>query len=279
MIYLSSIILHFPSDFTCKYAEDIMEEIKKFELNDRLNLLGSMGRALIKSKPRRSEMKLHFLNYSWDQLTKTSDALLFMKVSVVLAEFAIKNMRAESVNTFISEIFKKFRDYVKVGEDEELYQCLEDLIMVIMNTAKDFPEIIGLENFMALLNYFPSSIKLRLCEIMIDYYLKQDDVFKDSYNMHTVLTIAKVLHDKIDSMTDASEIKRISKKIYSLIKKIDFGRDLEKMLKVFTDARGLFVNLDEVTQYLIHAVLKLAVQANKITKGKHSKKTLAFVKA
>lgn len=239
-------------------------------------MLAALGKALIKSKPRRSELKLSFLNYSWDQLTKTDDALLFMKVSLVLAEFAIKNMRAESVNTFISEIFKKFRDYVKIGEDEELYSYLEELIMVIMKTAKDFPEIIGLENFLSLLNYFPSSIKLRLCEIVMDYYLKLDDISK---SMHTVLSIAKILHDKIDSMTDGSEIQRISKKVYTLIQKIDYGRDLEKMLKIFTDARGLFVNLDEVTKYLIHNVLKLAVKANQIRKGKHNKQTLAFVKA
>jgi CRISPR/Cas system-associated endonuclease Cas3-HD len=51
------------------------------------------------------------------------------------------------------------------------------------------------------------------------------------------------------------------------------------MLKAFTDARGMFINLDEVTRYLIYAVLKLAVAANRITKGKHNRKTLAFVKA
>jgi hypothetical protein len=213
MIYLSSIILHFPPEYTCKYAEDIMEEIKHFELDDRLRLLGSMGKALIQSKPRRSELKLQYLNYSWDQLTKTQNSLLFMEVSVVLAEFAIKNMKAESVNTFISEIFKKFRDYARIRDDEEIYQKLEELIMIIMKTAKDFSQIIGLENFMSLLNYFSSNIKLRLCEIMIDYYLKQEEVFKDSYKMHIVLTVAKVLHDKIDSMSDQKEINRISTKI------------------------------------------------------------------
>ena len=150
--------------------------------------------------------------------------------------------------------------------------------MVIMKTAKDFSEIIGMENFIQLLNFFSSSIKLRLCEIMIDNYLKQEEIFKDSYNTHTALTIAKVLHDKIDSMSDETEISRISKKIFSLIKKIDFGNDLEMMLKIYTDARGMFINLDEVTQYLIYGVLKLAVHANKIMKGQHSKRTLSFVK-
>ena len=60
-----------------------------------------------------------------------------------------------------------------------------------------------------------------------------------------------MLHDKIDSMSDEAEIQRIAKKVTTLIKRIDFGRDLEKMLKVFTDARGMFINLDEVTEYLV----------------------------
>ena len=60
-----------------------------------------------------------------------------------------------------------------------------------------------------------------------------------------------MLHDKIDSMSDEAEITRIAKKVTTLIKRIDFGRDLEKMLKVFTDARGMFINLDEVTEYLV----------------------------
>jgi hypothetical protein len=41
----------------------------------------------------------------------------------------------------------------------------------------------------------------------------------------------------------------------------------------------MFGNLDEVTETLIHKSLRLAMQANKFTHGKHDKKTLAFVKA
>lgn len=63
-----------------------------------------------------------------------------------------------------------------------------------------------------------------------------------------------------------------------MIKKIDFGRDLEMMLKIYTDARGMFINLDEITQYLIYGVLKIAVQANQLKKGQHNKRTLSFVK-
>jgi vesicle coat complex subunit len=55
---------------------------------------------------------------------------------------------------FIKEIFKKFKDFVFVNEDEDLYKKLEHLIMKVMLTAKNFSELIGLDNFLTLLNYF-----------------------------------------------------------------------------------------------------------------------------
>ena len=63
------------------------------------------------------------------------------------------------------------------------------------------------------------------------------------------------------------------------ILKIDFGRDLEKSLKIYTEARGMFVNLDSVVETLIHQTLKLAMIANKLTRGKHDQKVGYFVKA
>jgi len=148
----------------------MLAEIKQFELDDRLQLVKSLGIALIRSKPRRAALKLQFLNFSWEQLAVTDNASVFMDVSAVLVEFAIKNMKQQSVNNFISEIFKRFRDFVKVGEDEEMYQKLEHLIIKVMLTAKNFSELIGLDNFMSLLNYFSANIKFRLCEVMLDYF-------------------------------------------------------------------------------------------------------------
>ena len=97
--------------------------------------------------------------------------------------------------------------------------------------------------------------------------------------IHSIFTIAKTLHDKIDSMSSEIEITRISKIISKLIRKIDFGRDLDKTLNVLTTARGMFINLDDVTETLITAVISLSAKAHSIVKGKHSQKTLSFVKA
>ncbi len=121
MVYLKSIISYFPSAYVCKYADDILKEIEHFNLEERLQLVKAMGMSLIKEKPRWADLKLKYLNFGWEQLAQTQKAVPFMDCASVLVEFAIKNMKQESVNNFISEIFKRFRDFVRVEEDEELY--------------------------------------------------------------------------------------------------------------------------------------------------------------
>ena len=59
------------------------------------------------------------------------------------------------------------------------------------------------------------------------------------------------MHDKIDSTSSEEEVTRVSKIIAEIIKKIDFGKNLDKTLNVLTTARGMFINLDIVTETLI----------------------------
>ena len=97
--------------------------------------------------------------------------------------------------------------------------------------------------------------------------------------IHSIFQVAKTLHDKIDSLSTDEEIVRISKIICEIIKKIDFGRDLDKTLNVLTTARGLFINLDIVTETLIYQVIGLANKAHRLTNGRHNSKTKVFVSA
>ena len=71
-------------------------------------------------------------------------------------------------------------------------------------------------------------------------------------------------------MSSDEEIQRISKIICKIVKKIDFGRDLDKTLNVYTTARGMFINLDEVTETLIFLTVNLASRAHQYVKGKHN---------
>ena len=87
------------------------------------------------------------------------------------------------------------------------------------------------------------------------------------------------MHDRIDFMSEKAEVDRISSIINQIIKKVDYGRDLNKTLDVYTNARGFFLNLDQVTECLCHQVISLAAKAHSFVKGKHTQKTQTFVKA
>jgi hypothetical protein len=80
-------------------------------------------------------------------------------------------------------------------------------------------------------------------------------------------------------MSSEVEIRRISHTISRIVKKIDFGKDIDKTLNVYTTARGFFINLDEVTETLIYSTVTLATRCHSYVKGKHNTKTLSFVKA
>lgn len=58
---------------------------------------------------------------------------------------------------------------------------------------------------------------------MVDYFLRENTNFSDEYKIHTVLSISKALHDKVDSLSDIKDAKAISNKICKIIHKIDFG--------------------------------------------------------
>jgi len=45
-------------------------------------------------------------------MKKTNDANVFLDCAIVLVDFSIKNLNANSVNVFIKEIFRKLQEFV-----------------------------------------------------------------------------------------------------------------------------------------------------------------------
>ena len=142
-----------------------------------------------------------------------------------------------------------------MSADEGLFKKLEFLLVKVMMTSNDFSELIGFENLLGLLNYFPQDMKSKLCEMMLNFFCENKDVLDDGFLIHSIFQVAKTLHDKIDFMSEQKEINRVSAIISNIIKKIDHGKDLDKTLNVYTQARGMFINLDEVTETLINATI------------------------
>ena len=139
---------------------------------DRLRLIKELGLTLLKSPPKKNQPKLDYLNFGWECMKVSPDAHLFIECAIVLVDFSIKNLNAGSVNVFIKEIFKKLQEFVlSTGAGDSLYMKLEYLLVKVMMTANDFSELIGFENLLGLLNYFPTSVKNKLCEMMLNFFV------------------------------------------------------------------------------------------------------------
>ena len=169
---------------------------------DKLRLIKELGLTLLKTPPKKNQPKLDYLNFGWDCMKQSNNAHLFLEAAIVLVDFSIKNLNANSVNVFIKEIFKKLQEFVlSGGHDDGIYMKLEYLLVKVMMTAKDFSELIGFENLLGLLNYFPSGVKNKLCEMMLNFFVQNNKKLQDGFMIHSIFQVAKTLHDKIDSMS------------------------------------------------------------------------------
>lgn len=97
--------------------------------------------------------------------------------------------------------------------------------------------------------------------------------------INTMFYICRVLHDSIDSLSSEGERHHVSTLLSTFIYKIDFGRDLEQQLNIYTECRALLYNLDDIKKVLVFCVCSLGFKLIRFTRGKHTKKTSAFAKS
>lgn len=109
-IYLKSIVNYFPSELIASATTTLIMCIKDHYSNtdEKLMLIKEMGLALLRSPPKKNQSKLDFINFGWDCMSKSTNPESYMDCAIVLVEFAVKNLNANSVNMFIKEIFRKF---------------------------------------------------------------------------------------------------------------------------------------------------------------------------
>lgn len=73
-----------------------------------------------------------------------------------------------------------------MNADDTLFKKLEFLLAKVMMTSNDFSELIGFENLLGLLNYFPQNMKQKLCEKMLGFYCSHEEKLSDGFLIHSV---------------------------------------------------------------------------------------------
>jgi len=139
---------------------------------------------------------------------------------------------------------------------------------------------VSMDNFLPVIDLLEKSQKVECGKhILRAFTTSKIASTSDPVIIHTLSDVARNLNDSIDSMTFDDDRRQISILLVDFIRKIDFGRDLEKQLNTYVDCRQSFTSLDIVIQELVLRVTLLATRAHSFMKGKHTRKTAGFVKA
>jgi len=161
-----------------------------------LILIKELGLALLRCPPKKANLKLELINFGWETMGKTQNAECYMDCSIVLIEFSIKSLNQGSVQVFIKEIFKRFQDFaLSMSNNDSIFKKLEFLLVKVMMSGSDFSELIGFENLLSLLNYFPETMKQKLCDKMLLFFCEQNSKLDDGFLIMSILQVAKTLHD------------------------------------------------------------------------------------
>ena len=276
---LNHIIAAFPAPLVATHALTLSALIKEAEenpLSPRPTLYLTLAKALIKSPPP-TDQRLAILNDVWKVVTKVQDTTQYLEIAEVFVEFLLQYFSTREVNIFLRDVIKhaKKDDAYKVAQHQVR---LEAIATKVMQYAKDIESSLVMDTFLPLVDLLEREHKVKLGRLVLESWAQRSPTTSDPVVIHTVFDIARAVHDNITALSSSDDSREAGRLISAFVRSVDYGNDLEQALKSFGDFRAAFTSLDPVIIELVQRVSLLAIRAHAIMRGKHNKKTAAFVK-
>ena len=76
---------------------------------------------------------------------------------------------------------------------------------------------------------------------------------QDAVVVNAALYLAKVLHDSINALSFADEVRQVAKLTLQFVEKVSYP-DYETQLNFFAEARASFPNFDGVLTHILHVL-------------------------
>ncbi|GAB5364098.1 hypothetical protein AAMO2058_000939900 [Amorphochlora amoebiformis] len=278
-VVLVHILSSFKSSLVSKHAAMLTSLIKqsKDNLVPRPKLYRALGVSLCKTPPPK-EVRLSILNEIWKTATKIQDISLYLEVSEVFVEYIAKNFSDRELNIFLKDVIKHMKKS-NLEDETTLQGYLTGMVSKIVESCKDLFKVVAMANFLPVVDFLGKSDKVRISKKLLKKFVALERTTSDPVIIHTLFDLARNIHDSIDELTYGDERRQVSELIVSVIRRVDYGRDLERQLNLYVDCRRAFTQLDAVTFELVVRVCLLVVKAHRFMNGKHNRKTSAFVKA
>ncbi|XP_012275161.1 UPF0505 protein C16orf62 homolog isoform X2 [Orussus abietinus] len=239
-------------------------------------LYRSLGECLLQESPPKDDCQL-VLTTVWKYVVELHDPSQFMHCTEIWIEFVVTHFSTSELNGYLGEIISHLTPNRSF---EHFYPQLQNIVKKIIVRTQDLESLLTMENFLPLIDLFhKDNIKVDVCKTIIEGLSVQTGSITDPVIINALMFIAKIMHDSVSALTVEDEKRQIGNLICGLVQRVDYGRDFEKQLNFYAEARAAFPNLDSVHIQLVQCVNRLSIDTRKIVRGHHTRRTSAFVRA
>jgi hypothetical protein len=244
-LILNHILSSFSPDFIAANALAITSLIKESddESFSKYTLYSTLGVNLVMCSPPK-EQQLPILNEVWKVVTKHDKPDEYVSVAEVYIEFPLKyftvslllsafyssfyhsvvllilnssTKQAKEVNLMLGDILR----HVNVDKAYvSLQPQLQSIVQKILTTYKDFSTILGMDNFLPLLDLFSGETQVEVSKAVLDSFARQILPTADPVVINAVLTVGKIVHDSLNSLSFIDEVRQVSRLICTFIQKV-----------------------------------------------------------
>eukprot|EP01132_Coremiostelium_polycephalum_P003249 gene3249-4069_t len=276
-LLLNHIISSFPPEYICNNSTMFSNFIKDADTFSypKYQLYCSFGVNLVLGHPPKN-LILTILNDVWKVVTNFENLKDYISVAEVFIEYVLTHCSIKESDIFLKDIL---RHIIPDKGYETIQQHLQSIVLKILTHIQDFSVLIGLTNFLPLLDLFNGESQKQISRSTLEVLSNSNTISSDPILINTFLTYGKALHDSLNSLSFQDEIRQVTQLVINCIDKIDFGRDVEKQLNFYVECRQTFINLDGVKNRLVYGVVSICQKTLTLVKGKHTPKTTAFIRA
>lgn len=278
-LLLNSIITAFKPEYIAERALQFTELIRNCEEAGfpKHHLYRSLGQNLSLCDPPEAQ-RLQILSEVWKVVMKMKDPADYINCAEAWIEYVCKHFKKREVNTLIGDVIKHM---TPDRAFEQHYPQLQSIMSKILEQMHDFSVLVSMDKFLPFLDMFQKeTIKVDVCKLIMEAFVKhQHEPASDPVVVNALLFVSKTMHDSVNALTVIDEKRIIGHLITGFLRKIDFGRDFERQLDSYVDARSSFSNLETVLVMLVQSVNSLAMRTREVVKGNHTRKTASFIRA
>ncbi|EDV92899.1 VPS35 endosomal protein sorting factor-like [Drosophila grimshawi] len=272
---LLSILNSSKGDFVATHAQEFLELINQCDTPgiSKSQLLRPLGGCVSNCAPLQ-EQRVPFLNAAFQTINTLTDPNEYINCVETWAPFVAQYFTIHEVNRLLGELNSR----MCLGKAyEKHYGQLQSIITRIMQNYRSIELLLIQPNFLPYLDLFhKESVRVEVCKSILNYYRQNSEERTcDAVVTNALMFLGKILNDSVNALSVEDERRQISQLINGFINKVHFGRDLEKQLSFYVEARGTFSNLDAVYVTLVHAACKLTMRSD----YRQATKSLGFVKA